>query len=386
MTQEQRALQLVELIYAGAVDPPCWQLFAERLSDVYGGAAVGLSLQLPGGLALEYYQVGLAAELTEIAEKHVAEGLPWGPLDDEQFKGRFALASESFPDEELPQTAFYREVMQPQGLAPEAPIVHVIFNEPDRPISGISIWRREGGRPFTSEDLALGNLLAPHLVRAFEIHRRFGELRNERGALTEVIDRLPVGVVLLDALRRPVIVNRFAEQIAARCDGFTLGDAGPHATDARENRILLRHLSQAIGIGASLGRGPSRVMSVSRPSGWRAYPVIIAPLLAPSTGRSGGDAVAAIFIGDPEASQITTVDFFQTLYALTHAEAELVALLARGRTLEEAALERGVTLNTVRSQLKQVFAKTDTHRQGQLMRLALTGVAGIHDGSLTPDS
>jgi DNA-binding CsgD family transcriptional regulator len=386
MTQEQRALQLVELIYAGAVDPPCWQLFAERLSDVYGGAAVGLSLQLPGGLALEYYQVGLAAELTEIAEKHVAEGLPWGPLDDEQFKGRFALASESFPDEELPQTAFYREVMQPQGLAPEAPIVHVIFNEPDRPISGISIWRREGGRPFTSEDLALGNLLAPHLVRAFEIHRRFGELRNERGALTEVIDRLPVGVVLIDALRRPVIVNRFAEQIAARCDGFTLGDAGPHATDARENRILLRHLSQAIGIGASLGRGPSRVMSVSRPSGWRAYPVIIAPLLAPSTGRSGGDAVAAIFIGDPEASQITTVDFFQTLYALTHAEAELVALLARGRTLEEAALERGVTLNTVRSQLKQVFAKTDTHRQGQLMRLALTGVAGIHDGSLTPDS
>jgi DNA-binding CsgD family transcriptional regulator len=386
MTQEQRALQLVELIYAGAVDPPCWQLFAERLSDVYGGAAVGLSLQLPGGLALEYYQVGLAAELTEIAEKHVAEGLPWGPLDDEQFKGRFALASESFPDEELPQTAFYREVMQPQGLAPEAPIVHVIFNEPDRPISGISIWRREGGRPFTSEDLALGNLLAPHLVRAFEIHRRFGELRNERGALTEVIDRLPVGVVLIDALRRPVIVNRFAEQIAARCDGFTLGDAGPHATDARENRILLRHLSQAIGIGASLGRGPSRVMSVSRPSGWRAYPVIIAPLLAPSTGRSGGDAVAAVFIGDPEASQITTVDFFQTLYALTHAEAELVALLARGRTLEEAALERGVTLNTVRSQLKQVFAKTDTHRQGQLMRLALTGVAGIHDGSLTPDS
>jgi DNA-binding CsgD family transcriptional regulator len=36
-------------------------------------------------------------------------------------------------------------------------------------------------------------------------------------------------------------------------------------------------------------------------------------------------------------------------------------------------------LNTVRSQLKQVFAKTDTNRQGQLMRLVLTGVAGIQD-------
>jgi DNA-binding CsgD family transcriptional regulator len=379
MMQEQRALQLVELIYAGAVDPPSWQLFVERLSAVYGDGAVVLSLQLPGGLSVEYYQVGLMSELTELAEKHVAEGLPWGRLDDEQFKGRFALASENFPDEQLPQTAFYREVMKPQRLAPEAPIVHVIFNEPDRPISGLSIWRREGGRPFTAEDLELGNLLAPHLVRAFEIHRRFGEICNERGALAEVIDRLPVGVILLDALRRPVVVNRFAERIVARCDGFSLGDAGPRATDARENRVLRHHLSQAIAIGASLGRGPSRVMSVSRPSGWRAYPVIIAPLLGPSTGYTGGDAVAAVFIGDPEASQITTVEFFQTLYALTPAEAELVALLARGRTLEEAAVERGVTLNTVRSQLKQVFAKTDTHRQGDLMRLALTGVAGIQD-------
>ncbi len=379
MMQEQRALQLVDLIYAGAVDPGSWQLFVERLSEVYGGAAVGLSLQLPGGLALEYYHVGLVAELTELAEKHVAEGLPWGPLDDDQFKGRFALASENFPDEELPQTAFYREIMRPQGLAPEAPIVHVIFNEPDRPISGISIWRREAGRPFTSEDLALGNLLAPHLVRAFEIHRRFGEIRNERGALAEVIDRLPVGVVLIDALRRPVVVNRYAEQIAARCDGFTLGDAGPRATDARENRVLRQHMSQAIAIGASFGRGRNHVMSVSRPSGRRAYAVIIAPLLAPPTGRSGSDAVAAIFIGDPEAGQITTVEFLQTLYTLTQAEAELVALLARGRTLEEAAADRGVTLNTVRSQLKQVFAKTDTNRQGQLMRLVLTGVAGIQD-------
>jgi len=379
MTQEQRALQLVELIYTGAVDPASWQLFEERLSEEYGGGSVALSLQLPSGPALEYYHVGFVAEFAELAEKHVAEGLPWGPLDDDQFKGRFALASENFPDEDLPQTAFYREIMKPQGLAPEAPIVHVIFNEPDRPISGLSIWRRMGGRPFTSEDLALGNLLAPHLVRAFEIHRRFAEIRNERSALAEVLDRLPVGVVLIDALRKPVVVNRYAEQISDLCDGFILGDDGPRASDSRENKVLRQRLGQAIAIGASLGRGPNHVMSVSRPSCRRAYAVIIAPLLAPPTGRTGGDAVAAIFIGDPETGQITTAEFLQTLYALTQAEAELVALLARGRTLEEAAAERGVRLNTVRSQLKQVFAKTDTKRQGQLIRLVLTGVAGIQD-------
>jgi DNA-binding CsgD family transcriptional regulator len=36
-------------------------------------------------------------------------------------------------------------------------------------------------------------------------------------------------------------------------------------------------------------------------------------------------------------------------------------------------------MNTVRSQLKQVFAKTDTKRQGELVRLVLTGVSSLQD-------
>ena len=70
----------------------------------------------------------------------------------------------------------------------------------------------------------------------------------------------------------------------------------------------------------------------------------------------------------------------ETLYQLTHAEAELVRLIAEGNSLEEVAAQRGVTMNTVRSQLKQVFSKTDTSRQGELVHLVLTGIASIRDG------
>jgi DNA-binding CsgD family transcriptional regulator len=54
-------------------------------------------------------------------------------------------------------------------------------------------------------------------------------------------------------------------------------------------------------------------------------------------------------------------------------------LLAEGHALEEVASRRAVTINTARSQLKQVFAKTDTRRQGELVRLVLTGVASLGD-------
>ena len=90
-------------------------------------------------------------------------------------------------------------------------------------------------------------------------------------------------------------------------------------------------------------------------------------------------------IPSPEPERrVIPLDLFATevlesLYQLTAAEAELVRLLSQGFSLDEAARERGVTINTARSQLKQVFSKTDTRRQGELMRLVLTGVASIRD-------
>ena len=55
----------------------------------------------------------------------------------------------------------------------------------------------------------------------------------------------------------------------------------------------------------------------------------------------------------------------------------LVGLLAAGNSLDQVATTRGITMNTARSQLKQVFAKTDTKRQGELVQLVLTGIATI---------
>ena len=111
----------------------------------------------------------------------------------------------------------------------------------------------------------------------------------------------------------------------------------------------------------------------------RAFVVMATPLLAAPPGSESTEAVVFVHIADPETGQLSATEMLETVYSLTPAEADLVRLLAGGHSLEAAAELRGVTMNTVRTQLKQVFAKTDTKRQAELVRLVLTGVGTIRD-------
>ncbi len=58
-------------------------------------------------------------------------------------------------------------------------------------------------------------------------------------------------------------------------------------------------------------------------------------------------------------------------FRLTPAEAKLACIIARGASPEIAAAELKISRETARNQLKSVFAKTDTHRQSELVALLL---------------
>jgi DNA-binding CsgD family transcriptional regulator len=57
------------------------------------------------------------------------------------------------------------------------------------------------------------------------------------------------------------------------------------------------------------------------------------------------------------------------LFDLTPAEAQLARVLVAGRSLRVAAEAAGISIGTARERLKQVQAKTATHRQAELVSL-----------------
>jgi DNA-binding CsgD family transcriptional regulator len=374
------AFSLVDRIYEAAVYPDRWQDFLVELSEAFGGAAGLLALQLPGSSRpVHHYLVHLRKELHPVLERHYARGTPWGQLHDTPcFRERFVRSSEVlsklFSDEGRKRSDFYAEWMEPEGLAPEGPVAHHFGEEDGLPVAAIGLYRRVGGRRFTDDDLRLGDLLVPHLARAFRLYRRFGGAQHEHLALAEVMNRLPFGVMLVDRERRPVVSNRTADRLVGLNDGLSVSTGGLRAANASDDAVLQRLLGEAIA-RARDNSPTDRVMAISRPSGKRAFPVLVSPLLEGEPGDVAEDAVASVLLGDSDARQAIAAEVLQAFYDLTPAEAELVGLLAQGVSLEEAAKRRGVTINTVRSQLKNVFAKTETNRQGELIRLVLTGAA-----------
>jgi DNA-binding CsgD family transcriptional regulator len=80
-------------------------------------------------------------------------------------------------------------------------------------------------------------------------------------------------------------------------------------------------------------------------------------------------------IGDPDHPPPLPAERLQTLYGLTPAESRLAARLAAGEELKSAAEAIGIGYPTARTQLTAIFRKTDTKRQGELVKLLLTTVA-----------
>jgi DNA-binding CsgD family transcriptional regulator len=70
-----------------------------------------------------------------------------------------------------------------------------------------------------------------------------------------------------------------------------------------------------------------------------------------------------------EARPLLDQRLLMRVFSLTPAEARLAALMVEGKSPEAAAAKLGVKRETARNQLKAIFAKTETNRQGQLVAL-----------------
>src|SRR3954451_12889943 len=71
-----------------------------------------------------------------------------------------------------------------------------------------------------------------------------------------------------------------------------------------------------------------------------------------------------------------SIDLLQCHFSLTPAEARLALHLAAGETLRSAEAKLSISYETARTSLKNIFRKTGTCRQAELVIVILTALPG----------
>ena len=175
------------------------------------------------------------------------------------------------------------------------------------------------------------------------------------------LDQLAVGAIITDVRGRILYMNRKASRLCAAADGLLIGAddvcrAGNSADTARLHGLIREAIGGAEGDALALGR-----RAVARP-----LSVLVTALRLPD-----GEAAAALFVIDADSAAPPPAPRLERLLGLTPAEARLTNALAGGLSLEEASERCSITIGTARTYLKQIFLKTETSRQAELVKLVL---------------
>lgn len=367
---------LVAGFYAACLEPANWADILVRLKDAVRAdvCALGSHDFATGSGRLEQ-----AVNIDAVYLTAYSEGLgrhnPWLQQQDRlPAPGSVRTGQMLAEDADVIDGPFYREWLEPQNL------FHHIFGILDSNGSNVDYLlfarSREKGA-FWEDDLALLSRLLPNLrqgLHAGRVLRRTDEMNRLQA---HALDVLPIGVMILSAAGSVLLANRLARDVISGEPAFYVGNNGL-GLRLPSGRTRFRDIVSAAALRPVLdGTGEIHATSVVREGGGRPLTVMTLTLDAPDRIRAPGDPAAIVFIGDPERPSEVDPRRLIRLYGLSRAEARVAVQLAKGQRLDQVAEALGLTYETVRKHLKQIFSKTYTDRQAELVRTMSLGPAGL---------
>jgi DNA-binding CsgD family transcriptional regulator len=246
----------------------------------------------------------------------------------------------------------------------------VIFAFTLRRIEVISIWRTLEQGPMGLEEIALLNLLFPHIQKALEIRQALGIMRQHLAGAEVIADASPTATFLLTRQGRVVHSNVAAEALLSAATALTMRDETLVATHGPSRKVLQSLLlNTSLPASSGSNTSPTRAMSLPRNNN-QPLQLLATPLPPAHRATSGADIL--VLVTDPEKPEGFPDTVLRELYKLTPSETEIANGLLMGYSPNEIASLRHVSIGTVRNQLKNIMEKTATRRQADLVRLLMT--------------
>jgi DNA-binding CsgD family transcriptional regulator len=372
--------ELIGLIHEAGLEPALWPESIDRIRLAMTGTAALLFTPQHG---LEAGGLAIPANLStaimaRYAEKYHQLDL-WTQAGVKRklfVPGTVATDDDLLPRRLLLSSPYYREFLEPANISRLCTSVIFGQDEPAVLPTVISIYRGLDAPPFGRGAKNLLRLLMPHLSRSLGLMFRLRGAEQKLAASLAALDKLSCGIVLFGQYGNVVHSNQIASALLAENDGLTLEGKVPHGPRLRtssEARTTSLNRLVAIAVSAPSTENCStpRGMHLPRMRGRPPIVINISPLPPNHEFECGTAHVLAIgFLFEAILSTQPDTRLLAEIYGLTTAETRLVGELCSGWMLAQIGEHHGVSTETLKSQLKSIFAKTGTHRQIEVVRLA----------------
>lgn len=353
-------------IYDCALDPDRWPDALRRIAELCDSPLGSLGVQnIRNPEIVNLYDYGYKPEFWPQYQKYIDLSPITPALGLIEVGGVLSLGM-ICDDEELLESRYYKQVLQPHGYLD---FVGILGLRSSGRVAGVHVCRHESDPRYGEREIALLKLLSPHVCRTLAITDAL-DLRTLKSELLEkTLDGLAAGVYLTGRDGRVVYLNDAAERQIRTGNALRVTNGRLIPTDSYAQAALAEAIETVARDETALGqRGHSLAIPEAGGAGY------IATLLPLKRGRRKDvmapfAASVAIFVQDPAEAPLFPGEAFARLYGLTGGELRVLMALAQGLGAKEAADVLGIGEPTVRTHLGRIFSKTGTTRQADLLRL-----------------
>ena len=244
-------------------------------------------------------------------------------------------------------------------------------------MGALATTRTESRGPFGETDVHLLTLLAPHVCRSVALSDALNLQAVKAEALEATLDGLASGVYLSDGEGRVVYMNRAAERQVKTSYALRIVNNRLSPTDHGARAALGKALAEAT---VDESDAPSGAITLALPA--TVEQGLVATILPLNRGErhdlcGSFAATAAIFVQDPIVVPTLPGEAFAKLYGLTGSELRVLLGMAPGLSVKEAAEMLGIGDTTTKTHLQNIYAKTGTSKQTELMHLFMSSAPPV---------
>jgi DNA-binding CsgD family transcriptional regulator len=365
---------LIEIAYSAVEDPARWTAFLEAFCHATNADMATFVILYPHrkeyGISCHF---GISDSDVKEHEETWGTHNPWVQGEVNQgialnaHVGEVISSQHLCPDAILEGLDLYREFYSKHDLHYGAGMV-ITSNHVQRSV--LSSLRSKSKGPLVDAELCIWRQVSPHLQRSVSLSGELAALRSERGALIDYINDLSKPLFLVNRVGSILQANEAGNRLLKAATVVERKDGQLCLPTGTAQGQLLKALKV---VGSVDGSGHSRSISFPfrNPQNGGALMVLVKSTGQHKPRLGDREPAAAVYLIDPYSPHQIDRSDLEILFGLTRAEASLAVLLADRKTLQEAAAETGVSMNTIRTHLKHILEKTRCNRQAEVVALIL---------------